>query len=394
MQAADRSKTALFGWELGANLGHLSAIARLVDRFTSAGFTLVFAVPDVVSARLVLPETALVIPAPVWPFSAFAGGRLGYCGYGDLLTQAGFHEPERLTAMARAWQALFALTRPDVLIADHAPAALVAARAAGLPVFSIGSPYTPPPPGPGPLPQYRADIAPALPDSRHIESAAQTAVALKSAARFTRAADLISADQSFAIGISALDPYAPLRRVALYAPPGGFTPPAPLTGDARLFAYLGADMDGVESVVQGLTLTGVPTEIYLRHANAALSHFLTRAGIRVHEKPADLRDVFSRVSHVMSHAGAMLSAEAFHAGKVHLMLPRQGEQQLNARLVEAGGGGRILLQSGTALEDSRRLRAAIEDTQLVAKARDAGTLAALRPSEDVGDALVAALGAL
>jgi hypothetical protein len=64
MQAADRSKTALFGWELGANLGHLSAIARLVDRFTSAGFTLVFAVPDVVSARLVLPETALVIPAP------------------------------------------------------------------------------------------------------------------------------------------------------------------------------------------------------------------------------------------------------------------------------------------------------------------------------------------
>jgi len=74
--------------------------------------------------------------------------------FADILAEAGFAEEETLGGLVRAWQNLFHIFRPDMLLAQYAPSAQLAARLAGLPCLRLNIGFECPPEV-TPLPCFR-----------------------------------------------------------------------------------------------------------------------------------------------------------------------------------------------------------------------------------------------
>jgi hypothetical protein len=135
----------LFCWELGSNLGHLSNVAALLPRLQESGYVVEFAVADLKVARQVLGPDVAIYQAPVWPPYAHTGATVGLANFSDVLALIGFGAPPHLDIMVGAWLHLISVARPAVILADHSPAAQVAAGIAGRPVVALGSGFTMPP---------------------------------------------------------------------------------------------------------------------------------------------------------------------------------------------------------------------------------------------------------
>lgn len=135
--------SVLLAWELGGGAGHLHPLGCIARGLAARGHRVVLAVRELKTAGELLPDLQL-LQAPVWR------GRLAKeipaaASYGELLMRVGFLDPDFVEGQTRSWQQLFRLAQPDLLLCDHSPGALLAARAAGLPAASCGSGFLVPP---------------------------------------------------------------------------------------------------------------------------------------------------------------------------------------------------------------------------------------------------------
>lgn len=371
----------LFCWELGANFGHLSAISAMRPALEAAGCELAFAVANLKAAREMLGPGARIYQAPVWPRYAHQGGRIGLASFADVLTLVGFGDADNLAAVTDAWLALFALADPEVLIADHSPAAQIAANVAHLKLVTIGTGFTSPPLEFPEFPPLRADIAPAMPERQLLKTANAVLARHGLSPRAQTLPELFRADARIVIGLPELDPYRSFRREEMMAPPGGF----PAIGPAepiRLFAYLGAELPLFESRVQSLCDLPIPVEIYIRGANPMLLEFIRLRGKTPHLTPANMVEVIERSTHIVSQGGAMTASMAMAGGRPHLMLPLHDETRLNAGLVTRAGAGAEADASADAVRFIAGLQRFLADRDLAERARGAGFLLAARPLPD------------
>lgn len=107
----------LIAWELGEAFGHLARCLRLAHGLVARGHGVTLALKDV---RLPAGQTTAagitVRPAPLTPPAGTGGSPLG--NYADVLRVSGFADAREVTARLTAWQGLFSLGGPDVLVAD------------------------------------------------------------------------------------------------------------------------------------------------------------------------------------------------------------------------------------------------------------------------------------
>src|SRR4051794_25778652 len=116
----------LFTWELGGGLGHVMRVAPLANGLAGRGHRVYAALREMrgaggafASAVRLLPASYRAgLPAVLQPTRSFA----------DVLADVGFAEPRLLAAHVAAWRTLYDLVRPDLIVFDHSPTALLAAR--------------------------------------------------------------------------------------------------------------------------------------------------------------------------------------------------------------------------------------------------------------------------
>jgi hypothetical protein len=377
----------LFCWELGANLGHLGLIAAMRDELEAAGFAFSFAVADLLMARSVLGDTAPLLPAPRWPFRTHNGARSSLASFADVLSGVGFHQPDLLGLMVDAWRTLLRLTGAEVAVIDHGPAAQIATMLEQIPAILVGSAFTLPPLTGDAFPLLRADIPPAIPESRLLESV-RAVMADRGATTLPQSLpEALAGSERVAVGLPELDPYAPFRRGGLHAPAGGYSRPADAGLPLSVFAYLGPELPDLHEKVQVLCALPCAVEIYVRGGDPFLAAFVRRRGKVAYETPAVMADVFSRATHVVSMGGAMLCAQALSAGRPHLMLPLTAETGLNAMLVGRIGAGQNGDARATPEAFAAELARFVDDVAMADRARDAGRVLASRPLPDAGAAL-------
>jgi len=131
-------------WELGRNLGHLSRLAPLARRLEAGGHEVAVVVRDPAQAAQLLPGGRIrVLPAPGAGGHKYATTQP--VSYANLLLSSGWDNAEGLTVRLRSWVQLFADLRPQLLVLDFAPTALLAARVLGLPCALLGTGFELPP---------------------------------------------------------------------------------------------------------------------------------------------------------------------------------------------------------------------------------------------------------
>ena len=238
--------TIALNWELGADLGHINRFLSIALRLREQGHRPVMLLRDITRAESILSEHRLeFLQAPVWLTSV--QGLPPDINFTETLYRFGYLYPDGLLSMAKAWRAVWGLLQPQLLIFDHAPSALLAARGLGIPRMLIGNSFAIPPLM-RPLPRFRwwtndsGDQARLAETESRVTRNSNAVLARLGSPPITQVSDLFQAEATYICGRPALDVYGKRGHGEFIGPINSVTtgvdPVWPLGDSPMVFAYL------------------------------------------------------------------------------------------------------------------------------------------------------------
>jgi UDP:flavonoid glycosyltransferase YjiC (YdhE family) len=291
--------------------------------------------------RLLDPENFRWFQAP-YQNEAVPDPRLPTRNLAEVMHNTGFHASANLAGRVRAWRRLFALLDPDLLVFDHSPTALLAARGLSIPRVVLGTGFGIPP-AVSPFPAFAADDA--GPDLAASEARVTVTVneALQSLGEspIARLADIYTAETNVFFTFRELDHYQERDAADYWGPTqqdAGVTPVWSPGDGKRVFAYM-KPFDTLAALLTTLRDAGHPTLIYLGKGAEDIRRGFEGGNLAFSDRPVDLRAAVAGADLMVCHSGHGTISAALLAGKPLLLLPLNMEQRmLSARVIEAGAG--------------------------------------------------------
>ena len=374
-----RSVHVLMAWELGANQGHVTALGAVARALVARGARVTFAAQRLDSLRSLrpLPERMSIVQAPVWPGLLVTAGfrsRHAPVTFGDILASLGLRDSGAIEFMLRAWDGLLAALVPDVVVANFAPMAQLAARGR-IPVVATGNGFTLPPCETPTFARLR-DAVPLFDEARLLD-AVNLGLARVGRRSLDRLPEILAADQRLPYTFAAFDPYGALRREPLGAPILPGWTPSRAAGGNEVFVYFSDIAERPERIYDALGALGGSVRLHVPNLPASVVGTLAAAGVAVEPKPLAIADIARRSGLVVSHGGLGLVSMTLAAGLPQLVLAPDLEKRLIGQAVERLGVGRLLAwreaTSGQIVEAIQALRA---DVALQERAREIGDVLA------------------
>jgi UDP:flavonoid glycosyltransferase YjiC (YdhE family) len=368
-------------WELGGGLGHAARLKVLAGALLARGHEVSISLRDLAQVHSLfggdprLPGTPApgvsflgvpLLQAPVW-LHRTEGMPANHASHAEILLTAGYLQAAPLAGLVAGWRAMFSLLRPDVVVADYAPTAVLAARSMGLHSASVGSAFSMPPPGRA-LPCLREweNIPPerlASAEARVLQ-AANAVLAHYGAPPLAWTADLLLGDAPLLTTWPEIDPFnrdapafaAPDSGSYLagaasarapctgwygpaFLPAGGELPAWPPGAGPKVFAYLKTGHADHVEVLAALVQEGCRVLCYLPEVASGKAPPVVAANLAFARGPVALQATLAEAQLCVTHGGEATLAQAMLAGVPVLMLPMQLEQFLTARRIAAAGMG-------------------------------------------------------
>jgi hypothetical protein len=333
----------LFAWESGSGQGHLLQMRPLAAGLVARGHRVSVALRHLTgTAASIFGDVGVrLLQAPFKSAGPRPGGRS--LNYADVLANTGWADGRELFVLCYAWRNLIQSERPDVVVFDHAPTALLASRLLPFPVkrIVIGSGFCVPP-DEYPLPALPLE-PPGDPDvirRREADVLKRANDVLLHAGKpgLERLGRLYSdVHETFLTTFNELEQY-PFFRGGTYwgpvLPAGGEAPQWPSGDGKRVFAYLKRS-DGLSGLAATLAASGRPTILYVESST-----------LRVTAQHQDLRRAAAECDAAVLHAGQGATAAVLLAGKPILQIPLVLEQRLTADATARLGAGIVVPDRG------------------------------------------------
>lgn len=326
--------------EAGTGRGHLTTLKVFAQALGSA-FSYDAALCRLNHAADIAPLCELVFQGAALHYQPVAmaarqGRPIG--NWAEFLAALGFADEAFLVRQIDWWVRAIRARCSDLVVAEFAPCAMLAARSLGVPVISIGQGHSTPPPGmvQFPLRGDRSALVHAETELVGIVNRAGAAFGLPPLQYFS---DIYRCDAQLPRTIPLLDPYAQLRQTPTYLPPLGLDCPELACGD-EVFVYFSTIEGDDPAIVEALTSVDLPMRVVMPLIDPALANRLTACGVAVERQPLP-HDLIAARSRIMVHAGQHgATCLGLSLGLPQLALPCQSEQAENARRVEALGVAR------------------------------------------------------
>lgn len=337
-------------WEMGGGLGHAGRLKPLAQALLARGHRVSMSLRDLVHTHRLLADLDVPkLQAPVWLHRA-VGLPPTQANLAEILLSCGYLEANAIEGLVQGWRDQFGLLRPDLLVADYAPTALLAARTMGLPSVTLGIGFYMPPQDQA-LPPLRDWES--LPPERmaaaeaRVLGTANAVLALHGAPPLARACDLWLGDVPLLCTWPELDHYGRAELPAgarwygpNFLPQTGEAPRWPAGDGPKVFAYLKTEHPDHGALLQALADAGCRTLCYLPEVAAGKAPPLLSPRIHYAAGPVSLSEAFSDdCALCICHAGEATLVQALLAGVPVLLLPMQTEQFLMARRVAQTGAG-------------------------------------------------------
>ena len=356
--------TILLTTEIGRTYGHASHLLRVGSLLGNRGHKLVAACTSVVNSASILSAAGIpVLQAPVWP--TLRDDR--FAGYGDRLTQFGFISPDGLGLLLDSWQSLFDLVKPDLLVADHSPVAVLAGYGS-IPTAHIGNATVLPPTHLPEFPRLDPNVDEVVDQGSLLRSV--QAVQHRRGRPVPSTLPALFASPARAIfAFDEFDPYHDARTEKLLGPIEAMPIPTAMPPTQRIFAYLGGDRSEVGVWAGALLDTGAEIECHIRDDTGLISRYLSRHGALVHKQPAPLPEVIARCNLVVSNGSLVVAESALAGGRPHFGLPVSMETQTNSNVAARLGTGAWFDSGAPRGEISAAIRAALNDKEMAERAQ-------------------------
>jgi hypothetical protein len=352
--------TVLCVWELGGNLGHFSNLRLPVEVALGGGHQVVLAARELRNARDVFGDMPLTYLQAPFKQSPAAGANGTFLSYTQLLAHQCFSSADELGMYLRAWRALFALVRPDAVLFEHSPTALVAAHDHTFRKILVGNGFTAPSPMedpaepflPFPTTQRTPEVLGAL-----LQDDAALLACINQALRSVHAPPVSAlhaiynqAHATLRMTWPELDQFgtAPNHRYLGVEPPLPRQPSEWPEGDGpRVFGYLHA-IPSLEALLKDLLASGVCALLFVRNLPPELRAHYTGPQMRFVDSPVDLADVARQAAWVINTGNHSTAATFAAAGVPQLIIPLHQEQLFLALRLVAQGSAVMAFQDQTA----------------------------------------------
>lgn len=343
----------LLATEANEGMGHIAPWCSLVSMALQQGMDVHMAAPDLAKLNQFMGQH---LKMNLWQApcvrSVRSDGGISAKSWPEILVALGYGDVTCLTGVVKGWINILRSVRPDVVMADYAPALILAARVTGIPVIEVGSGFCVPPLLNGPH---------ALPGIRNADQQAMNSASDQLMHSFNAALHACGRPEvlvSFAemalwptrrvvTSPPELDHYGE-RDDVIYAGFLGstirsFTTPsqagpaitATLDGEVgsppSIVVYLKAATPGLDTLIEQLRRAGVKAHIVVPDGSDAL--MTNQGGVVVTRTLVDLSVELPRADVYLSNGGLHGVGQALKAGCWPVVVPMQAEQVAMARLL-------------------------------------------------------------
>ena len=335
-----------FAWELGGEFGHAMACAALARQLHARGHTIAFMFRELHQLAFLADTSQYdIFQAPV---SVSEGhGEPIPASLADILVGCGYDTGRHLTGLLGGWLSLFQRWKPDLVLADFGPTALLAARVLGLRRVSYGNGFSIPP-RLSPLPAFRFDepVAPgriAQSDARALASA-NAALARFGGAAMQHLAQQFETDEDFLATFPELDSYGNRPSTGYWGPrfsvDSGVAVQWPEGQGKRVLVYLKKTLPALDALIAALARGPHRVAAFIPELEPARRARLAGASRIVSERPMRLAPLLAECDLFVSQGGNV-AVGALMSGVPQLVFPSQYEQYITARRLEQIGAGII-----------------------------------------------------
>ena len=334
-----------FVWELGASYGHISGLLPFARRLRQRGHDVVMVLRELHNVSNIFGDEIPVLQAPLWlpPMQGLPEPPLNYS---EILMRYGYFSADGLAGLVSAWRSLFALLGSDVIVADHSPTALLAARSMGLAATTLGTGFYFPP-RQTPMPNMRPWLN--VPPGRLEHSDAlvlnnmNTVLAMHKARPMVSVSELFETCENFLCTFAELDHYAQREPAkywgACWNMEMGQDTAWPDGEGKRVFVYLEPQSRDFAKVLEAIAVLGLRAIVCAPGISDDLRRKHENPRTIVSTKPFRLDRLLAECDLSIGYAGHGMTAGMLMAGVPLLLLPTQLERFLLATRVAATGAG-------------------------------------------------------
>ena len=334
----------MIAWELGFGLGHLARHVDLAKALVLRGHCVTFVVKDLKLGHGVLSKLGFqYIQAPRVNRHALMDHAI--CSHADILDNHAMAEASTCMTLLQAWAQLYRILKTEVVVLDHAPGALFAAKCLGVKTIELGTGfYCPPAQTPYPLFRPWENLAPEDLLARETSCLAAMnpfAVQLGCGA-FRTLADALKSDVPLLTSFAELDHY-PQRIGGRYIGPNhGFTEGEVVDwrGNAKhkVFVYL-HHWPELDQLLTQLSRFDVEVIAYCPELTSEQRKKLSSKTLNLIERPVQMAHVLKDCDLMITNGGHGLMTACLLFGVSALVIPLYVEQRLMADCIKRAGVG-------------------------------------------------------
>jgi UDP:flavonoid glycosyltransferase YjiC (YdhE family) len=321
-----------FAWEFGGGLGHIQYDLPLAKKLQERGHEVYCIMKHVINAEKILgPHGIKVLQAPAWQVKV---NKLeNTFSYADTLYNQGYLIEGALLSMVCAWRNLLAVIRPDLLIVDHAPTALIAARGIKLNVALFGTGFFAPPvqnPMPSIIPWVEAPEGLLERSEEKVVETINAVLEEIEAPKLESLSDLFVVDENFLATFQELDHFQDREQVKYWGPvinlPEGDSPKWPETKfSKKIFCYIKSYYPYIEELLNNLQQVEASIIVFSPNAPKEIKQKFNSPTIKFVQNPLNMKQVCSECDLVVCHAGHGTIAVTLLHGKPLLLLPEHNQ---------------------------------------------------------------------
>ncbi|MBL7002516.1 MAG: hypothetical protein ISR69_00645 [Gammaproteobacteria bacterium] len=344
MKNANDQKHIVLAWELGSNYGHLSKMLTLTRPFISKGYKVSFILRDLSHVQqLGVPDNINIYQSPF--ISGKQSAQYAPTNYSDILLGVGYSDLNKFVGALRGWITLFELLKPDLLICDHSPTALLAAKANGCKVVNFGTGFE--------LVDLHEPFASLrlwekVPQSSLVAADQSLLIKINKALKlnqkkgYSNLKSAFTVDQSYLCTLPELDPYIGRKNTPYWGPlmemGSGVTPVWPKQDGFKVFVYVRPDIKIMLHLIKAMMSLNLSVLIHcIGGYTPKIDGIQNLENIHICEKPLNMSEIVKQADLILCHGGHGTVANALLAGIPLLLFPTQQEQKNTAvRLTNLG----------------------------------------------------------
>lgn len=327
--------------EIGGGFGHLLPWRKTLADLQGQGLSVAAAVPGGSDAASALCVERLDFPG--LPGALDGDGRQAL-SWPAMLRRLGYARATSVDPLFRRWHLLLQQARPRLLIADHAPLAMLAAKTLDIPILEAGPGFCVPP-ATHPM---RSLPGRACAEADEAERELQLVWArlpahVGSSFALDKLADLFSGHRRWVCSVSFLDPYGPRHEVEYRGPLPVDRAPREASAAAQewlrepagILGYLKLHTPGLKDVLRALESSGRRALIVV----PGIGGDHVRGRVRVTDELQDLPALLPHAGLFVTNGGVHGVGLALEAGVRILAIPMHLEQRLTGERLAAAGAG-------------------------------------------------------